>query len=405
MQIPELVDQIVALLHDSPQDLRSCALASHMLASVAQTHLFHEITFGHRSHERYISPRRLRSILARSPKLIPCIRRIKIHLNDLANAEVSALGLSHVEDIRVVGESQEVDDSDIQPTIDAARRLVGLASVRRVEVCIRFRDKRTLGRLFGDCTPNLREVIFNRRWFPQTFDEGVPQSIAGSKLVRTQLTYLVLANSWSMPVWLLDVECPLDVSKLVDVDVTRSMAPDDHVQALLNHTRHTIQRLAFSMGAFGLFCDFIRELIISFDPGDMKNGTLDLTRFPALTHITAESSMDHLRKFPSGLAGIDPHNTIREILFTSEGLDERAWAREPDSEIPGSSKLEGLLRAFDSQLMALPLLALQRIEIQVQESAVPRGGVRAGQSRTKASLLREWLPGLDARGVLVVTSY
>lgn len=160
-----------------------------------------------------------------------------------------------MEDIRIVGESQEVDDSDIQSTIDATRCLVGLPSVRRVEVCVRFHNKRTLGRLFGNCTANLREVIFNRRWFAQTFDEGMPQNIAGSKLARTQLTSLVLANSCSMPAWLLDVDCPLEVSKLIDVDVTWSMAPDDHVQALLNHTRHTIQRLAFSTGAFRLFCN------------------------------------------------------------------------------------------------------------------------------------------------------
>ncbi|KAF7354297.1 hypothetical protein MVEN_01118000 [Mycena venus] len=396
LQIPELLEKIVAFLDDDRAALRACASSSRMITFVAQRLLFRSISFSGKQNENYISPRRLRTILADSPHLARYIRRISINLNNKSNADIARLGLTHVEDIRVSGIAGGGRNLH-KPTLEAVRRVIGLESIRSVQVDGSYRDPRLLGRLFGECTPNLGEVEFYMCGVKGIqYDEDLANPPA-VKTVRTQLTSLRLLDSSRMAAWLMERECPFDISQLVDVDVTGSIEIDGYTHLLLERTRPTIQRLGFSM--------------LDIEQGPYLNPT----RFPSVTHLTVESPMDYLPKFPPAMAGVDSHNIICEIVFTSRGFDERPWASATEQE--WAQELAPMLREFDAALAALPLPELKRVEIQVQQKTGDNGGevdaevsqtaahTNISARRTKASLLKEWLPILVSRGLLVVTSY
>ncbi|KAJ7795229.1 hypothetical protein B0H14DRAFT_2920477, partial [Mycena olivaceomarginata] len=237
LQIPELLDHIIGFLCDDRPALRTCALSSRML-TLAQRQLFSWITFAAPSHKNYISPRRLRTILADSPHLTQFIRRIELHLNHESNAELATFGLTYVADIMVYGLARSRPDIH-QPTVAAACRLIGLDSVHRVQVMGRFRDM--------SCTPHLQEVVFEACWLEQSLEANA--TLTWPNTVRTQLARLKLLGSDRAMAWLVDEDCPLDVSELTEVNVSGSMAAKGHVYALLHRTRRTVTHLAFSLCA------------------------------------------------------------------------------------------------------------------------------------------------------------
>ncbi|KAJ7894872.1 hypothetical protein B0H14DRAFT_2682049, partial [Mycena olivaceomarginata] len=143
-----------------------------------------------------------------------------LHLNHESNAELATVGLTHVADIMVYGLARSRPDIH-QPTVAAARRLIGLESVHRVQVMGRFRDMSVIGRLFGECTPHLQE-----------------------------LARLKLLGSDRAMAWLVDEDCPLDILELTEVNVSGSMAAKGYVYTLLHRTRRTVTHLAFSLRAW-----------------------------------------------------------------------------------------------------------------------------------------------------------
>jgi hypothetical protein len=145
------------------------------------------------------------------------------------------------------------------------------------------------------------------------------------------------------------------------------------------------------------------------DPAD-GGPLIDLTRFPALTHVTVNTPMGGLPNILPAMAKLDPHNNIREVVFAG-----------PAVGAPGE-QFEAMLREFDSAFAAFPLPAVERIEIQVQKSQrsfnanlisdvsernaemlrlTQHSGV-ADRQKT-AALLRECLPVLSSKRLLIVT--
>jgi hypothetical protein len=90
---------------------------------------------------------------------------------------------------------------------------------------------------------------------------------------------------------------------------------------------------------------------------------------------------------------VDPHNRIREIVFTSERFDNRSWASDPEDD--WTQELRAPLRAFDDAFAALPLPELQRVEIQIQQKTGDPPG----------EWFKDLLPRLVARRLLLVTVY
>lgn len=261
LQVPELLEQIIEFLHDDREALQSCATSSRILTSVAQRHLFYAIT-SFPTQANYIAPGRLCAILAESPHLAPLIRRVDLNLNTESDAELAGVGLSHVKELGVWGMAGGGKNVH-EPTLDTARRLIGSQLVQRVELMGSYRDVRLLGRLFGDCTPHLQEVVFKYVFVKQTLGDGDLPYPPVSQAVRTRLTRLALLSSNRLIAWLVNEDCPFDISHLVDVDVSGSIGIHKHTQPLLERARSTIQRLRFSMGAscLSLFHHFPRIYI------------------------------------------------------------------------------------------------------------------------------------------------
>ncbi|KAJ7340014.1 hypothetical protein DFH08DRAFT_1082502 [Mycena albidolilacea] len=320
--MPELLDHILGFLHGDRTTLRSCATSSRVLTPVAQRHLFYWIT-SLKLQANYITPARLRVILAGSPHLAPLIPRVDLSISVEADAELAS------------------------PTLDAARLLIGLPSVRRVEVIGSYHHLRLLGRLLGDYTSQLKEIVFRHTFVPQTLADGdLPWPPAAKNSMCTRLTRLALVGSDSLMTWLVNEACPFNISHLVDVDVSggiRGNGMHKHTQPLLEHARFTIQRLRFPMA-----------LVSPAHGGPF----IYLTRFPALTHLTANTPMEELSYIFPAMEKLDPQNNIREVLFTSPAFDDPVAGQQ----------LEPMLREFDAAFAALPLPACKCVEIQVHKT-------------------------------------
>ncbi|KAJ7894898.1 hypothetical protein B0H14DRAFT_3426506 [Mycena olivaceomarginata] len=271
LQVPELLDYIVGFLRDDRTALRSCATSSRILTPVAQHHLFYWI-MSLQLQENYITPARLRVILADSPHLAPLIRRINLSISVEADTELASVGLSHMQELGVqcmAGGTNHIHES----TFDTARLLIGLPSVRRVEVIGSYLDLRLLklGRLLGDCTSHFKEIVFQHAFITQTLAGGDLPWPPAAKNMCTRLTRLSLVGSDSLMTWLVNDACPFNISHLVDVNVSGGIQANGmhkYTQPFLERAWFTLQRLRFSMA-----------LVSPAHGGPF----IDLTRFPALT--------------------------------------------------------------------------------------------------------------------------
>ncbi|KAJ7165470.1 hypothetical protein C8R43DRAFT_211433 [Mycena crocata] len=388
LEIPELLELIVDHLSDDAQALRSCVYASRKLAPAAQRNLFHEIAFSHPHHERSITPSHLREILTQSPHLARHIRWISLNLNHPLTTEIAELSLSHVSHICIY----TYPPTETYKTAPAAaRRLIGLASVRCVGLTVAFSELNILNQLFGLCTPNLREVQFHQAW--PFCGPGVADQILyhnrGTAAPRTKITRLVIYNSYHLPLWLLDADCPFDVSKVADIDIR--LSTDDAGRLMLERTRLSVKRLAFST----------RDLV--------GNNRINLADFPALTHVTVEGPIEHLRWFHLPLAKAPDDSLIRVLVLRLDMTDG-----DPTKPMVWETYKQWLrtLPKIDRALAALPLPALRRVEFCVCTDVESEwggtiqdvGGEDATGSPVNASSawFTKQLPELASRGVLVV---
>ncbi|KAJ7032184.1 hypothetical protein C8F04DRAFT_1108094 [Mycena alexandri] len=361
LDIVEVLEQIVAFLYDDPPTLRACALTSRLLVAAAQLHLFYTINFDLVSPQA-ASPLHIQTTLAQNPRLAQHIRRIHFLIDD--SAQIAKIPLPRLEHITLRLGIQSDDPAPVTAAI------IGLPSVRSVEVCGVVRGPGALALIFSACTPNLQEVAF-RRCSESYLRHGLPREIRQS--VRTQLTRLVLFRTVTIPPLLLDGGCPFDLSRLVSVDAHLTAFG---VKNLLEHTRLSIS---------------------------MENiEYVDLTCFPALTHLELECAINQLLDLPVALEHVDPGNAIREIILVDKSTHMRRWTIGVQSALQNDMK--EILPAFDAALAVLPLHALQRVELSTRRYTDVKGDLGSVVRETEA-LWKKCLPILVARKLLVLTTY
>src|ERR1700722_5972684 len=73
----ELVDRIIDHLHDSPSDLRNCALVAKAFLPSSRLHLFYSISIDPYKILHRIGP--LNSIIQQSPQIALCIRELCVY--------------------------------------------------------------------------------------------------------------------------------------------------------------------------------------------------------------------------------------------------------------------------------------------------------------------------------------
>ncbi|KAJ6534347.1 hypothetical protein B0H19DRAFT_1272064 [Mycena capillaripes] len=392
LQVLELLEHIVAFLHDDPQTLRSCASASRLLVSAAQLHLFHTITYDIPSDPRYISPDRLTVIVSHSPHLAAHIRCLDLAIDREGTAQLARLTLPNLAHL-ILHAGGDITD----PALTAGVHLIALPSVRSVTLSAIGADLRVLARLFEECTPNLQEVAFLDcvlRMKQHDYNDFRMGRVFRTTTRRTRLAGLVVSSSFRIIMWLLEGDCPFDLSQLTSVNMARNqMSMDRHIHTLLETTRLTLERLTISLY-------------------DITGGAkVDLTHFPSLTHLSVKFELS-LHSIPALTAALarcaDFNDGLREIVIISIQWD---WLLPEKAPLAFATVLP-ILPAFDEALSALPLPKLERVVLQVilEPEDDDRWGdaenEKVEEKRSTAeseSLLRRWFPSLVSKGLLDIT--
>ncbi|KAJ7469700.1 hypothetical protein FB451DRAFT_1255307 [Mycena latifolia] len=257
LEISELRTYIVDFLHDSKQDLKSCALVSRAFTFAAQSHLFREISFGWHLPNRNTAALRLTGIMDSSPHLQPHVRRVTAVLDLFILNQISRMNLLHVTRLDLYNGSTCAMDVAI---VRAAGDLVSLPSLHTIYIEGGFPDYAALNLLFAHCTPSLRTLCMSFVAALKSPSELAPARI-GAPAGITHLRVLATAG---VAAWFLDPQCPLDLSGLrrIEISERRSDNPDplwSTLRDVLNSVRPSLEDLhlnghdipgGLSLGAF-----------------------------------------------------------------------------------------------------------------------------------------------------------
>ncbi|KAJ7190975.1 hypothetical protein GGX14DRAFT_601472 [Mycena pura] len=243
--------------------------------------------------------------------------------------------------------------------VASAQNLVGLLSVRRVTVEF-LGDMAVLGHLFGRCTPDLREITFERSSVFQPLRPSVLESFrnGATEGKRTRLGSIALVRLPKMAAWLADENCPL----LLRTPRAHAALPPAHLFYIPRALFHIL---------FGFWNDPITLEDLTQGPAQPRA----LHRLACL-HIGAY--VPELPLLADALTALDVLNEIRGITVTATG-----------------TQTEDALRAFDRAAAALS--ALNIVELQVE---VPPGR----SLQTTMVQVKQWLSMLVERGNLTLTS-
>ncbi|KAJ7676380.1 hypothetical protein B0H17DRAFT_126048 [Mycena rosella] len=218
----ELRGHIVDFLRASEDDLKSCALVSRAFTFLAQGHLFHTIRL-HPAGERFDynidAVIRLREILQTSPHLRPLVRAVHAAIDREILAQCEQMRLPCVRELTLVTVPTRF------PVLGAAQNLLALPSLRTLCIDTFLHSGLSgLEPVFARCTPGLRTL---RIHCVSLSDGGVlhHSSIPAAPSVRAQITDLALVRSPQLGAWLLDAQCPLDLSCLRTLEANHTASP------------------------------------------------------------------------------------------------------------------------------------------------------------------------------------
>ncbi|KAF7371627.1 hypothetical protein MVEN_00018200 [Mycena venus] len=240
VEISELCAYIIDFLHNSPRDLKSCAIVSRRFTFPSQFHLFGVINllmgpFGDPRGLRRDAAARLVEIFAETPHLSRLVRTL--------HAPIDSVILAHV----------ETATADV-PGFSLARDLLSRPSIHTVTLRTTFPTYAALDLLFSRCTPCL--LTLNIPYTDVDSETVVSRPAAVGR--RSHITNLVLPRGMAPRVasWVFDSRCPLDLSMLQRVECCVRAGP---VLLLLRTASTTIVELnlcavditdAFPLSAF-----------------------------------------------------------------------------------------------------------------------------------------------------------
>ncbi|KAJ7513258.1 hypothetical protein B0H11DRAFT_1949213 [Mycena galericulata] len=341
----ELWNHTISFLHGRTLDLQTCCRVSRALCAAAQSQLFHSVAIHpSRNFLRRIGRpliftlnevglcRRLRAILTESPHIIRYLRRIEITLQEDVIAEILAMELVPLESIQFRTETflAEVDDR----AVELAQTLLHRSGIEHLELRSISQRPAFLTRLCSPSMPQLNTLDISMSELQLNgLEEG--DGAPSSASLRKKITDLRLVHSPTIARWLLDADCPFDLTALTHADVSSSMCPE--VAQILKTASGTLRHLTLA-------------------PGDvLSDSCVDLRLIPRLTHLNldAPTERDILVALPL-LETLDPVNAVREITLTLAQHGEKLTPEE----------LAGVRRDFEARFADITLPSLQSLDIR-----------------------------------------
>ncbi|KAJ6525917.1 hypothetical protein DFH09DRAFT_1416193 [Mycena vulgaris] len=219
-QIPqELLNRIIDFLHDSPIDLKACALVSSAFVYEAQSHIFKALSIGHfgaTTSDIDALWSRCQETLHTSPHLVQQIHRLTLSppliTIDILSS-ICTFPFTHLKEIRV---SPFILS---HPIAIALQQLFGLPTLRFVAFRCLYHNPSTLIEIWDRCSPGIRHLELRCL---QTSTEAVhPTSHCWPALIRLDSLRIVdpmigLRGSSSHAL------CPFDYSGLRVLAITSS---------------------------------------------------------------------------------------------------------------------------------------------------------------------------------------
>ncbi|KAJ7830467.1 hypothetical protein B0H13DRAFT_2289450 [Mycena leptocephala] len=353
LRTPELIDLILGFLHESSQDLTSCALLCRVFTYPSQLRLFDSINTWTPADLPYISKaRRLRKILASSPHLRSMVHRISAPLDEGVLTEIAGMGITSLRDISFNYPVRSIDTAS-SAALTLARSLLRLPGIRKIELGGAFSSMEALQVLFQGCTPTIRALIFHCVTIDGAHVPGppAPQPLTGAGEIKLTELQLALVPPEIID-WIIGPPSPFDFSSLTRLHHFGVMTP------ALSH----ILRLAQSS---------IENLVLL-----RTDGNLDVSRFPNLRELSlvfnANSSELELSRLPAC-------NSLRMLTLRGTGLTKAN---------------EDAIRRIDTLLAAFRMPRLERIRVIADKmNSVPD---------TNCIVLKDFFAKLEAKGILEV---
>ncbi|KAJ7433985.1 hypothetical protein FB451DRAFT_304984 [Mycena latifolia] len=346
-RIQELVDQCIEFLHDSPRDLRACALVSRSCASAAQAHIFRQISI--RSTALDDLWPRLQRTLHISPHLVRHIHRLQLDSEALSIETFSAVcefPFTHLRYACIYHTNSDL------PVGLALQQLLSLPTLRRVEIVATFPQPSTFRQIWDRCSPSIKHLELSCAVYPP---EAV-QSIAHPRSRSIAFESLKIGPIKYLSNWLLDDLCPLNLSRLRVL----SIVPAHGAEFWWLKFAPTFQTLE----------------VLDFTSWSASAGALDLSALPNLVLIRmggmGGAAGQGLQTALVILSTIANPTRIRKIIIWHSWLDR------------------GSCEQLDSKLVSLPVQHLPTLEL---EMALIGGGL-------KISNLEQSFPRLASRNLL-----
>ncbi|KAJ6556505.1 hypothetical protein DFH09DRAFT_1164665, partial [Mycena vulgaris] len=158
IQIPqELVNHVIDFLHDTPTDLKACALVSRAFVHAAQSHIFNELSIGHygaTTSEIDALWSRCQATLHASPHLVQHIHQFKpprqMSIDTLS--AICNFPFTHLKEVCI----HDLDLS--RPFVIALQQLFSLPSLRFVSLECCYVDPSTFMQIWDRCAPGLKHL-------------------------------------------------------------------------------------------------------------------------------------------------------------------------------------------------------------------------------------------------------
>ncbi|KAJ7627342.1 hypothetical protein FB45DRAFT_1060067, partial [Roridomyces roridus] len=343
--LPELCCTITEFLDDSPADLRSCALVSPHLTAAAQRILFHDIIFNGRckavgdlgllpQYDESKACARFCAVVAKSPHLIPLVRRIRIGLGHEVGSPLSTIKFPNLNELVLHGRLRS-HGVDIKRTPAAA--LLRTPSLRRVGLVYPiFRRPQDMYSLFTSVSPTVGFLSLQR----VLVEDGHSLSpISAADYPTSKIKSLRLHR-----LYIHHPEClgPFDLSELRELDYGNSLTPV--FARVLEEARESI------------VC-----LILNAEQAVKSLPSL-LSGLPALTDLTLVSDAGTSAGIETLLSSLHPFSLLARLSLRlggtldveTAGLIGRACANAPAcvvtvwfkaSDSDGVSHLEASMRS------------------------------------------------------------
>ncbi|KAJ6525930.1 hypothetical protein DFH09DRAFT_1188197 [Mycena vulgaris] len=308
IQIPEeLVNHIIDFFHDTPTDLKACALASRAFVYAAQSHIFNELSIAHYGATTSDIDdlwSRCQETLHASPHLIQHIHRLAIHPHTISSDTFSAICNFPFTHLTEVCTSTFPLSS---PFAIALQQLFSLHTLRFVDLRCYFNNPSSFIQLWDRCAPGIKHLDFT--CYQTSTDALRPASQHWPAAIL--LDSFRIAEIKGIRDWMDHALCPFDFSGLKVLSCSR---PEVLRWPQITPALQTVKALDFTPS--------------SYDDDSM----IDLSTFPCLVFLRISIEWPHAWPMAlNTLSTIAPLNHIRKIVIcglfangiAAEELDSR----------------------------------------------------------------------------------